>query len=230
MAAFLPLIAGALIVLAVVLIMNSVRRARARLEQQRQLLVQSGYRQCDPTEARRLEGLVRTLHGDNDLHVRRPWKRGQDDDTVYWYEVSTESSHDHHRVASDEFLCTLRRSSRAPLVLFLKPAGMGEGIGASLVRQVIAATAPPGLHALDLRSVAGADRFLAAFGPLGETLRDLLHDDAMNVLAGAGEHGIMTVRCRDDLCAFELLGAYARRAQKDVGWQESWSFVKRIAA
>jgi hypothetical protein len=230
MASFLPLIAVAVIGLFAVLIAGSVRRARARMEELRQQLVQSGYRVCDPTETRRLEGLVRTLHGDSNLQVRRPWKRGQDADTVYWYEVRTQSSGDHQGVASDEFLCTLRRRSSAPLFLFIKPAELREGFAAKTMRKVLAATAPPGLHALDLKGSRHSEHFLAAFGPQGASLSDLVDDDVLASFARAGDHGINAVRCRDDLCAFELHGAYARRVMKDVRWQESWSYVRRIAA
>jgi hypothetical protein len=210
-------------------IAGTVRRTRAQRAAEAGRLFQVGFREC-PGEAGVLAGVVRELHGSERLELRRPWKRATSGEPVYWYEVRSESGAERTSVAADEFLCTLPRPSPEPCVFYLKPEGLGSGLGARLLGQTLSALAPDGLHPLDLGREPRSAALLAAFGPRGASLERLLGPDLADLLAQAGKHGVFAVRARGDRCALEVLGHYARKAKSAPDWRQSWSFVEGLAS
>lgn len=219
----------AVLVLVTGAIAATVRRTRAARAAEAERLFQAGFREC-PGEAGVLAGVVGQLHGSERLEIRRPWKRATSGEPVYWYEVRSESGSERTAVAADEFLCTLLRPSPEPCVLYLKPEGLGSGLGARILGQTFAALAPDGLHAIDLGREPRRAAFLAVFGPSGASLERLLGPDLADRLAQAGRHGVFAVRARGDRCALEVLGHYARKPKSAPDWRQSWSFVEGLAS
>ena len=212
------MVLGILTAVIALLILTSVRKMRALQAAQKQMLEQSGFRPCE-AEASHLEEIVRSLRDSSQFRVRKPWKRPSIRGDVYWYEVN--SSDRDNTSDSEEFLCSLRRSSSEPFLIYLRPPMVKKGIGSRLMEKLLTVTAPRGLHKLDLSSDAKSDALLAAFGPRDSSLQELVDADKLAVLAEGARHGVFTIRGVGDHCALEL---YTTPARKTVaGWLDTWS-------
>ena len=217
---------GILTAVIALVVISSVRKWRALKAAQKQLLEQSGFSPCE-TETGHLEEIVRSLRDSTRFKVKKPWKRrslrGGD---VYWYEVISGNQDDSS--ASEEFLCSLRRSSSQPFLLYLRPPMVKKGLGSRLMERVLTFTAPRGMHKLDLSGDAKSDALLAAFGPHDTTLHQLVDAETLAVLAQGARHGVFAIRGVGDHCTLELYGSHARKAVEHGGWLDTWSFVQRV--
>lgn len=211
------------------IVAGAVRKERQRAAAAEQLLIQSGFSRS-ASDTAHLETVVRSLRESPRFKVSRPWKCRTGGGDVYWYEASSEDADSEHRIAADEFLCTLKRPSEAPLLLYLEPVKLGKGFGASLIDKLLVVTAPRGLHKLDPPTAAPSTGILAAFGPKGASWSQLVDSEQLDLLARGAQHGVFVIRCRGEHCALELFGAYARKAIKSVDWNDTWAFVRRVAA
>jgi hypothetical protein len=219
---------GAAVALVVLAVAGGIRRARAQQAAKERQLVQNGFRPCDG-DSRQLTAVVRTLHDSTEVEVCKPWKRDGADAAIYWYEVSTPSSDEHPRVAADEFLCRIQRTSRQPFVLYLAPVKLAPGLGTKLLEGVLAMSAPPSLHKLEVPQPLRSRGVLAAYGPAGTSIRELLDDDDLALLSEGARHGIFAIRGEGDQCALELTGAYGGKVAGRVSWEDTYSFVRRAA-
>ena len=206
----------------------SIRKTRRRQAAENQLLLQNGFQPCEGEKAR-LEAVVRSLRRSSDWEVRRAWKRTGMDGPVYWYEASADGGRDHSRLAADEFLCTLRRPSKQPFVLYLKPQPFKNGFASRMLEKLIAVTNEAGLEALARPENGPATALLAAFGPKGARLSDLLDEATLDRLARGAAHGVFAIRGQDEHCALELLGHQYRKALGCTDWLDTWRFVQQVA-
>jgi hypothetical protein len=221
---------GLAAVLAVVglVIATAMRKARARAAARAQTLADSGFRACD-AEAERLRAIASELRDVPRLALRKPWKCATPNGSIYWYEVSEPTGADEQRHAADEFLCSLARRSKQPFVLYLAPPGLGNGFGAKVIKTFIRGGAPAGLQEIAVQRSERTEHILAAFGPRGAALGDVLDDDQLAQLAQGARHGVFAIRGRDDHCALELYGEHARRGLGPVAWEDCLAFVRKIA-
>jgi len=217
------MVLGILTAVIALLVISSVRKMRALKAAQKQLLEQSGFSPCE-AEASHLDEIVRSLRDSSRFRVHKPWKRRSIRGDVYWYEVS--SGDRDHTSASEEFLCSLRRSSSEPFLLYLRPPMFKKGLGSRLMEKLLTVTTPRGLHKLEISSEAKSDALLAAFGPRDSSLHDLVDADKLAVLAQGARHGVFAIRGVGDHCALEMYGTHARKTVG--GWMYTWSFVQRV--
>lgn len=217
-----------ILTLAGVVVARAVRRERQREAAQEQVLIQNGFSRCDGDTAH-LASVVRSLRKSSQFEVRRPWKWDTGDAAVYWFEAVTEDAESQHRIADDEFLCTLRRPTPEPFLLYLSPAKLEKGLGTRLIEKLLVVTAPPGFHKLDHSTSVHSTEILAAFGPPGASWGDLVDPDQLALFARGARHGVFAIRCGGEHCALELLGAQARKMMQPIGWQDTWSFVRQVA-
>jgi len=219
---------GAGLAIVVLAVAFGIRRTRQRHAEQERQLVQSGFRRCEAEEVQLAE-VVRSMHESSSLEVHKPWKREGAEAAFYWYEVASPGSHDHQRVAADEFLCTIKRSSKEPFALFLSPVRIERGFGSKMLESVLSLAAPAGLHKLEVPESLRSRGVYGAFGPQGASIQDLVDEGKLAVLSDAGRHGIFAIRGDGERCAMELTSAYGRKASGRVSWQDTWSFVQRAA-
>lgn len=219
----------AILTLAGVVVTAGVRKARRQQAAQEQVLKRHGFKPCEGGVTH-LEAGVRSLRGSSRFELRRPWERITEDAAVYWYEVGADDADSKQRIAADEFLFTLRRPSEQPFLLYLSPTKLGKGLGARVIEKLLVVTAPPGLQKLAPPASAHATNVLAAFGPPDASWSDLVDADQLALFAGAARYGVFAIRCRGEHCALEMFSAYARKAMEPVTWDQTWSFVRRVAA
>lgn len=220
-----------LVVVAIVLLVGatvwwSIRTTRAAQAATTQGLVQSGFAPC-AEDAPRIEEIVRSVRQSREFEVRKPWKRMLRGAPVYWYEVVSNAGSEEHRVAADEFLCPLRRGSRQPFVLYLKPT---NGAGSRILEKLIGVLEHSDLQALERPQNGQEDVFLAAFGPRGAKLHEMFDARDLSLFARGGQHGIFVIRGQGDHCTLELLGGPARKALGSTDWLDTWSFVQQASA
>jgi hypothetical protein len=85
------------------------------------------------------------------------------------------------------------------------------------------------LHKLEVPESLRSRGVLAAFGPRGASIQDLLDDEKLAVLSEGARHGIFAIRGEGDQCAMELTSSYGGKAGGHVSWEDTWSFVRRAA-
>ena len=111
--------------------------------------------------------------------------------------------------AEDELLFSLKRPSASGLVLAVKPSTLPSGLATRMLGAVAGAhrDAQPGdLHRLDLPLDLKDTNLLAAIGPAGASLYDLVDTHTLGVVLGLGDLGAMYVRFRGEWCAIAGVG------------------------
>lgn len=219
-------IVALILVAAVVAAAAGIRAARHSAHAQTQRLLQRSFAPC---ETEPLQDLVRRLQSSEQLEVRRAWKRSGSGGPIHWVEV-VQAHGDRPVNASDEFLCTLRRRSSEPFVLYLKPMPMGRGFRSSLIENLLTFTMPRHLEKVELGNGALAEFLLAAFCPKGLVLSEVIDDALLQILAQGAQHGIYAIRAEGEDCSFELFGAPAAKSLGPVSWEDTCAFVEKIAA
>ena len=95
---------------------------------------------------------------------------------------------------------------------------------------MLAFTTPRHLEKVELGNGAYAESVLAAFCPKGRGLSELIDDEQLQLLAQGARHGIYAIRAEGEHCSLELLGAFAAKASAPVSWEDTCTFVEKIAA
>jgi hypothetical protein len=224
-----PLVAIVILAGAAAAVGAGIRAARRRAEAQRQRFRLRGFVPCE-TEAAQLQEIVRRLWDEGEVEVRNAWRRGGQLEPIYWYEVHQAGRPDGPSSASDEFLCRLRRRSAEPFVLYLKPAPMKTGFASRMIENLLAFTACRNLERIELGDDSAATAMLAAFGPRGKVLADLLDDELLQLLAQGARHGFFAIRGHGEHCSLETMGAFASKLGVKVTWEDSCAFAEQVAA
>jgi hypothetical protein len=189
------------------------KQKQARIE----LLDRVGFRPC-PEETGALEAIVRRIVNDRDhsYSVEEP-RRLAGEPPVYYY-VKLRSGHSRdERDAGEELLFRSRRPSKAAAVLFVKPSSIAPGVATRLVGAVATGpwtTQPDDLQRLELPPDLKDTNLLAALGPPGASLYDLVDAKLLSMVQGLGDAGAMIVWLRDEWCALEA-GHYLRPFKVD---------------
>lgn len=179
------------------------RQQRARAE----LLERVGFRPC-PEEKDTLQATVARLANDRDheYRVEQPRRLPGPVPVYHYVKVRDGDGTRETRDAYDELLFRLRRPAPRPVVLFLKPTSLPPGIATRLIGAAAAgpwSTQPDDLERLELPPDLRHTNLLAALGPKGASLYDLVDTRVLGVAQALGDAGGMTLRLRDEWCAVE---------------------------
>jgi hypothetical protein len=200
-----PLVLAGLAGLAVVAllarsIVAQVGRSRARAAAIEQL----GLRPC-PEEKARLEETVARIECNSGYRyeVRDP-RRLAGEPAVYYYVKLRHRDTRDDPVVEEEILFPLKRRSAGGLVLIVKPSSLKSGLAVRMLG-TLATTAfdaqPDDLHRLTLPPDLRDGNLVAALGPRGASLYDLIDERALGVAQGLGDAGGIFVRLRDGWCS-----------------------------
>jgi hypothetical protein len=202
-------LAIAAVVLAAIALTTWVVIAHRRQQKElKQLLERLGFRPC-PAEQAALEAIVVQVVNDKDhrYQVDEPHRLGTGEPAVYYYvKVRDRVGPDDERDAGQELLFRLKRRSRAAALLFLKPSSIKPGIATRMLAAAASgpwSTQPDDLTRLELPADLKDTNLLAALGPAGASLYDLVDAKLLAVVQGLGDAGAAAVRLRDDWCAVE---------------------------
>ena len=201
---------AAVVLVAIGLTAWAVTAHRRQQRELRELLEQVGFRPC-PAEQGTLEAVVTRLVNDKDHHyqVEQPHRLPGEPAVYFYVKVRDRRDSDDQGSAAQELLFRLKRRSRAGALLFLKPSSLQPGLATRLIGA--AATGPWSTHPDDLtRLELPVDlkdtNLLAALGPAGAGLYDLVDAKLLGVALGLGDAGATAIRLREDWCAVEAGG------------------------
>jgi hypothetical protein len=203
------LVAAGVVLVIVALAAWAFTAHRKRQKALAELLQRLGFRPC-PAEKGTLEGIVRAIVNDRDhtYLVEQPHRLAGEPAIYYYVKVRDRQHPDEKRDAGEELLFRLRRRSSAPALLFVKPSRLAPGLATRLLGAMAGgpwSTQPDDLKRLELPADLKDTNLLAALGPEGASLYDVVDAKLLSVVQGLGDAGGMIVRLRDDWCVVEAV-------------------------
>jgi hypothetical protein len=201
------LVAAAVVLVMAALAAWAFTAHRKRQKALRETLERVGFRPC-PAEKDVLEGIVNGIVNDRDHHYRveQPQRLAGNPVVYYYVKVRDRQDADEQRDAGEELLFRLRRRSPAGALLFVKPSALAPGVATRLLGAAATgpwSTQPDDLARLELPADLRDTNLLAALGPQGASLYDVVDAKLLSVVQGLGDAGGMIVRLRDDWCVVE---------------------------
>jgi hypothetical protein len=221
----MPIVWSMLGIVAAVLLGRLILRGVRESQAANAAMAALGFRPC-PEETASLEATVRALHSASNIEVRRAEKLETRAGPVYRYEVH--SLHDDTPSASEEFLLPMRRKSDRPMVLFMPPEGLGEGLARTMLEKLTAVLSPAGLAPVDVPRPLRSS-VLSALGPRGSDLYDLIDDRQLTQLRQAARLGFYVARATGQHCALEVLSDYGRRMLPSFDLASAARYVRELA-
>jgi hypothetical protein len=208
--AYLPFVLIGLV--AVALLASKLAHQRRTTRAQRAALEQLGFRPC-PDETGRLEAIVAGIACNRGFRyeVREP-KRLPGEPAVYHYLkfCHRDAGDDAPVEAEEEILFPLARGSTSGLVLVVKPSSIAPGLATRLLGALASApwdVQPDDLQRLEIPRDLENTNLIAALGPPGARLYDLVDARTVGVVLGLGDAGGMFVRFRDAWCVVSSASA-----------------------
>jgi hypothetical protein len=195
---------------AAALLIWTVTARRRRDQAQRRIAQQAGFRPC-PEQKAWLEETVARIDCNRDFRyeVRDP-QRLTGEPPVYYY---VKVRHGDHResipLAEEEILFPLKRRSADGLVLTVKPSSLAHGFATRMIGAVATGpwdAQPDDLERLELPRDLTGTNVLAALGPPGANLYDLVDSRTLSVVQTLGDAGALSVQFRDAWCTVAGLG------------------------
>ncbi len=124
--------------------------------------------------------------------------------TIYHYLKLRHRYADEPAMTEEEMLFLVKRPSPAGLVLTIKPSSLAPGIATRLMGAI--ATGPWDVQPEDLSRITVPPdlkdtNLIAALGPSGAGLYDLVDSDTISVMQRLGDAGGVLVRFRDNWCS-----------------------------
>jgi hypothetical protein len=201
MPTYLPFVVVGLI--AIALVAWSLAGQHRRRQAQKAALEQLGFHPC-PDQKSWLEETVTRIENNRGFRyeVRDP-KRLPGEPAVYFY-ISVRHRHaDEHAMAEEKILFPLKRPTAAGLVLTLKPSSLAPGLATRMMGAIAAGpwdVQADDLQRLELPPDLKDTNLVAALGPPGASLYDLVDTPTLSVMQGLGDAGGLSVQFRDAWC------------------------------
>ena len=202
MSAYWPIILIGVVALA--LLIWSLVRQRARNQAEKAELQQLGFQPCPEQKAWLEETVARMQQNRRHRYEVRDPKRLPGEPALYFYVTVRYGQADDEPLVEEEVLFPLKRPPTAALLLAVKPSAIAPG----LVTKMLAAlatgpwdTQPDDLKRLEIPLELKDTNLLAAMGPPGANLYDLVDSSTLSVVQGLGDCGAMFVQFRDGWCA-----------------------------
>jgi hypothetical protein len=161
-----------------------------------------GFSPCDE-EANTIAESIAAIH-DNPRYrfsVRNPMRAEVDSDTVYYCEAQRQR-HENASVAL-EFVVPLRRPTLEAVLLVIKPTSVPHGMVTRLIGNIATASwdaQPGGIERLDLPRELQDGNIIAACGPAGSGVPDLIQPNVLDRAHRLGDMGVLMMLCRGDWC------------------------------
>jgi hypothetical protein len=208
-ATYWPIALVALVVIG--LLTWSVARHRRRRLALDAMLGQLGFRQC-PDRTRWLEETVTAIECNRDYRyeIRDPRRLAEEPHVYYYVKVRHGRRADQDADAEEEILFRLKRPTAGALVLMVKPSSLRSGLATRMLGALAAGpwdAQPDDLTRLELPLDLRDTNLLAALGPPGARLYDLVDSPTIGTLQGIGDAGGMSVRLRDGWCSIASASA-----------------------
>jgi hypothetical protein len=208
MPTYLPIVVVGLI--AVGLLAWSLASQHQRHRAQKAALEQLGFHPCPDQKSWLEETVTRIENNRADRFEVRDPKRLPGEPAVYLY-VSVRHSRADEQMAEEKILFPLKRPSAAGLVLTLKPSSLAPGLATRMLGALATGpwdVQPDDLQPLELPPDLKDTNLLAALGPPGASLYDLVDAATLSVMQGLGDAGALSVQFRDAWCSVAGTGPH----------------------
>ncbi|OFV96157.1 MAG: hypothetical protein A3F68_04810 [Acidobacteria bacterium RIFCSPLOWO2_12_FULL_54_10] len=202
MSEYWPLILIGAVALA--LLIWSLVAQHGRNQAQKAELQQLGFQPC-PEQKVWLEETVMRMEQNREFRyeVRHP-KRLPGEPAVYFYVKARHGDSRDEALVEEEVLFPLKQPSSAGLLLTVKPSSIAPGLATKMLAALATGpwdAQPDDLQRLEIPLALKDTNLLAAMGPPGANLYDLVDSSTLGVVQGFGDCGAMFVRFRDGWCA-----------------------------
>jgi hypothetical protein len=197
--------------LAIPLVVWGVRAHRENQRARKAELERLGFRPC-PDRKSWLEAALASIENNQEYRyeVREPRKLAGDSAVYYYTKVRDERHPRDHAFVEEEVLFTLKRLSRDGVVLVVKPSSLKHGFATRALSAVAAGpwdTQPDDLARLEIPADLQGGNLVAAMGPPGARLYDLVDAGTLAVFLNAAGAAVISVCCRDEWCTITHVGA-----------------------
>jgi hypothetical protein len=185
------------------LVVWSIVRQRRREQAQKTALDRLGFHRCPEKKAWLEETITRIEFNRGHRYEVRDPRRLAREPAVYYYLKLTHQHADQDAIGEEEILFPLKRASTAGLFLSVKPSAVAPGLATRMMGAIAAGpwdSQPDDLHRLELPRDLQNSNLLAALGPPGASLYDLIDSRTLSVVQGLGDTGAISVRFRDEWC------------------------------
>jgi hypothetical protein len=188
------------------LVVWSLAAQRRRLRDQNETSQRLGFQPC-PDRKAWLEETVTALENNRGYRyeVRDPRRLSGDLDVYSYTKIRHRYAHeDEVAVAEQEILFPLERPAAGALVLIVKPSSLAPGIATRVLGAAASGpwdAQPDDLERLELPPILQDSNVLAALGPSGASLTDVVDAQIINVMQGVGDAGGLFVRLRGGWCS-----------------------------
>ncbi len=190
------------VVVAFVVITLGVRANRAKQEARRIELQRLGFVPCDDKKDW-LKNTVTMVENNKgyQYEIHKPYALTGSD--VYCYTKRRDGPKTDDAFAEGEILFRLKRPSPQGLLLAVKPSVLGHGRATRLIASVASGpwdSQPDDLEKIDLPDDLKKSNILAALGPAGAHVYDLLDAGTVSALQRLGDAGAISIHCRGEWC------------------------------
>ena len=179
---------------------SSVRQGRAR----KAALDRLGFVACPDRKGWLEEMVARMEANPKDRYEVREPRRLPGEPEIYHFIKMRLGGADEIAVAEEEILFPLERRSPAALQLVVKPSSIPAGLATRMIGAIAAipgGARTDGLERLELPRDRSDKNLVAALGPRGASLYDLVDGSTLGVLEGLGDAGAIFVHVQDGWCA-----------------------------
>lgn len=202
MSEYWPLILIGAVALA--LLVWSLMAQYGRNQAQKAELQQLGFQPC-PGQKAWLEEKVMRMEQNREFRyeVRDP-KRMPGEPEVYFYVKVRHGDTKDQPLVEEEVLFPLKQPSPAGVLLVVKPSSIAPGLATKMLAALATGpwdAQPDDLQRMEIPLALKDTNILAALGPPGANLYDLVDSSTLGVVQGFGDCGAMFVRFRDGWCA-----------------------------
>ena len=191
-------------VVAAVLLIWSLILQRRRGQAQKLELEQLGFQPCPEKKAWLQETVARIERNSDDRYEIRNPKRLPGEPAVHFY---VKARHGDNResqpLVEEEILFPLKRPPRAALMLAVKPSSIAPGLATKMLSALATGpwdSQPDDLQRVEIPLDLKDTNLLAAMGPPGASLYDLVDSSMLSVMQGLGDCGAMFIHFRDGWC------------------------------
>src|SRR5688572_28486260 len=159
---------------------STVRQTRAR----KAALDRLGFAPCPDRKAWLEERVTQMEASAGDRYEVREPRRLPGDREIYYYVKTRHGSGDDSAFTEEEVLFPLGRRSAGPLRLVVKPSSIPAGLATRMLSSIAKTGSgrADALHALELPRDRSDRNLIAALGPRGATLYDLVDGSTLGVL------------------------------------------------
>jgi hypothetical protein len=197
-------------VVAAGLLLWTVAFNRRRNQAQRIVAEQAGFRPC-PERKSWLEETIARLENNRGFRyeVRDPKRLAGEPEVYYYIKVRRADDRDSDPLVEEEILFPVKRQSPAGVVLTMKPSSLAPGLATRMLGAVATGpwdAQPDDLQRLELPRDLEGTNVVAALGPPGANLYDLVDSRTLAVVQTLGDAGALSVRFREGWCTVASTG------------------------